>query len=317
MNGYARIQKSSGENQEAQAMPQAITEDTQFTLAGGGSPVILVPTYINDRGPYNFTLDTGATHSMISSELASNLAIQSDSKEQAFGAGGAVQILLTRVNSISVGLARQMNAQVYITSDLEQIGAALKTHVDGILGFSFMKDFRVIIDFQRNVLRLVRVSDNHRENSGCATPIPFTLAPAEPFILVQAVVNGQGPFQFALDTGAGRTVLMPELAERLNIRATKEIKGAGVGGKVQLTRATVDSLSVGGASVQDHAVVVGAFINTISAVAGTKLDGIIGQNFLTQFHVTIDYPRSLLTFALPPNTTDCAMNGTRHKKDSE
>jgi predicted aspartyl protease len=280
-------------------MPQAMTEYTQFTLTGGGAPLILVPTYVNGRGPYNFILDTGAAHSLISSGLASNLGIHSESEEKAFGAGGAVQISLARVSSIAVGLARQENAQVAITNDLEQIGAGLKAQVDGDLGFSFMKDFRVTVDYQRNVLRLVRASDNHDENSHDATAVPFTLASAEPLIVVQAVVNGQGPFQFAVDTGAGRTVLTPELAERLNIEATKEVKGAGVGGKMPLTGATVDSLSLCSATVRDHAVVVGAFIDTISAAAGTKLDGIVGHNFLNQFQLTIDYPQNRLTFMVP------------------
>jgi predicted aspartyl protease len=276
-------------------MTEAMTEDTQFTLAGGGSPLILVPTYVNGRGPYNFILDTGAALSLISSELASNLGIHSESEEKASGAGGDVQISLARVNSIDVGLARQENAQVGITNEFEQISAWLKAQVDGALGYSFMKDFRMTVDYQRNILLLLRASDNHDENSHDATAIPFALASAEPFIVLQAVVNGQGPFQFAVDTGAGRTVLTPALAERLNIGTTKEIKGAGAGGKIQLTQATVDSLSVGGATVRDHAVVVGAFINTISAAAETKLDGIIGHNFLNQFQVTIDYPQSRLT----------------------
>jgi hypothetical protein len=202
------------------------------------------------------------------------------------------------VDSITVGSARQKNAQVAITNELEQVGAALKAQVDGDLGFSFMKDFRMTVDYQRNVLRLARASDNH-ENSHDATTVPFTLASAEPVIVVQAVVNEQGPFPFALDTGAGRTVLTPELAERLNIGATKKIKGAGLGGKMQLTGATVDSLSLSGATVRDLDVVLGAFIHTISAAAGTKLEGIVGHNFLNQFLLTIDYPQNRLTLVVP------------------
>ena len=259
----------------------------------------MVPTYVNGRGPYNFILDTGAAQTLISPGLASSLGVHSETEEKAFGAGGAVQILLARVDSIAVGSVRQENAQVAIANEFEQIGAALKAQVDGDLGFSFMKDFRVTVDYQRNVLRLARASDNHDENSHDATTVPFTLASAEPLIVVQAVVNEQGPFQFALDTGAGRTVLTPELAERLNIGVTKEVKGAGVGGKVRLAGATVDSLSLSGATVRDHDVVVGAFIHTISAAVGTKLEGIVGHNFLNQFLLTIDYPQNRLTLAVP------------------
>jgi hypothetical protein len=66
---------------------------------------------------------------------------------------------------------------------------------------------------------------------------------------------------------------------------------------MQMTRGTVESLSVSGVVVRDHDVVVGGFIDAISEAAGTKLDGIIGHNFLSQFRVTVDYPRGFVTFA--------------------
>jgi len=65
------------------------------------------------------------------------LAFTRKTEEKAFGAGGAVQILLARVDSIAVGSVRQENAQVAIANEFEQIGAALKAQVDGDLGFSY------------------------------------------------------------------------------------------------------------------------------------------------------------------------------------
>ena len=37
-------------------------------------------------------------------------------------------------------------------------------------------------------------------------------------------------------------------------------------------------------------VIVGDFLDMLSGVIGTKLDGIIGYNFLRHFRVVIDYP---------------------------
>ena len=41
----------------------------------------------------------------------------------------------------------------------------------------------------------------------------------------------------------------------------------------------------------------GEFLKTLTVAIGTKLDGIIGHNFLDQFKVTIDYPRKALELA--------------------
>jgi predicted aspartyl protease len=273
--------------------------ETEFQLIGGTAPLVLVPSDVNGMGPYNFILDSGATHCLISPEIATNLGIQLESQEEAVGAGGAVQLSYARVGSLAVGSVEQENTQVIITHDLERIGAALKLTVDGAIGVSFMKDFCVTIDYQRKVLCFARPSDGPDEASPSASSIPFTLAPSEPLILLQAFVRAQGPFQFTLDTAAGRTVISPRLADRLNVRSGKAIVGAGVGGPIPLSRAQLDSLTVGDATVQDHIVVIGGFIDAISAAAGAELDGIIGNNFLNRFHVTLDYPRSRLRLAVP------------------
>jgi predicted aspartyl protease len=273
--------------------------ETLFQLIGERAPLILVPSYVNSMGPYNFILDSGATHCLISPELAANLGIQSESEEKAHGAGGTVQLSLVRVRSLAAGSAQQENSEVLITHDLARIGAALKLTVDGAIGFNFMKDFCVTIDYQRKELCFARPSDGGDETSRSGSSIPFTLTPAEPLILLAAFVNGQGPFQFTLDTAAGRSVISPQLADHLNVRSEKAIVGLGVGGQIPMSRTRLDSLTVGDAAAKDHIVVIGGFMDAISTTAGAKMDGIIGNNFLSQFHVTLDYPQSRLRFAVP------------------
>ena len=65
-----------------------------------------------------------------------------------------------------------------------------------------------------------------------------------------------------------------------------------------MSRARLESLTVGDATVRDHIVVIGGFMEAISLAAGAKMDGIIGNNFLNQFRVTLDYPQSRLSFAV-------------------
>src|SRR5207237_9152584 len=49
-----------------------------------------------------------------------------------------------------------------------------------------------------------------------ATTIPFD--PTNNMIVVNAMVNGQGPFRFLLDTGASHYVLRRELAQSLGLQ---------------------------------------------------------------------------------------------------
>lgn len=40
-------------------------------------------------------------------------------------------------------------------------------------------------------------------------------------------------------------------------------------------------------------VIVGEFLTMLSEVAGSKLDGIVGCNFLRHYQVVIDYPNEI------------------------
>lgn len=277
------------ENQERVAR-----ERIPFRLAGSQNPLILLPVHVNDKGPYEFILDTGASHSLVSPELAEILGVKPETEQQAMGAGGSVKLGLAHVASIAVGATRQSNVQVAITDELKRIGKAIQSRVDGDLGFDFLKDFRLVIDYRAGTLGFLPKLDINND-SRLTTSIPFALAAVQkPLILVQTMVNEHGPFQFALDTGASRTMLSSELADRLAIEIVEDSPGLGVGGQVKVLGGKVRSVAVGTAVARDHAVGVGDFLSMLSAALGTKLDGIIGYNFLNQFRVTIDYPNRIV-----------------------
>jgi predicted aspartyl protease len=271
-----------------------ISQSVPFRLAGGQNPLMLVPVYVNDKGPYEFILDTGASHCLLSKELAEILAVRPEMEKEATGAGGSVKLLLGHVTSIAVGSVRQTNVPVAITPELERIAAAIRSRVDGDLGFAFLKDFSITIDYKAGTLSLATGLPPGQQ-SPLAHSIPFELAaPHKPLILVQVTVNHQGPFQFALDTGASRTMLSTELARRLAIETAGDSLVSGGGGQIKILAGKVSSLAVRGAVVRDHAIGAGEFLQMLSTAMGTKLDGILGYNFLNQFKVTIDYPRSTL-----------------------
>jgi predicted aspartyl protease len=268
------------------------SKDVSFRLAGGQNPLILVPVYVDGKGPYEFILDTGAYRCLLSPELSASIGIRPESQQRATGAGGAIKISSAHVTSLAVGTARQENLEVAITDELSRFGEAVQSKVDGVLGSNFLKDFRVTVDYRRGVVRLARPSAQARAEGSVqsAASISFKLAmPSKPLILVPVFVNGRRPFQFVLDTGASRTTLSFDLARKLGIVAIGDRSGTGAGGQVRMLSATVDSLTVGKTSRSDAPVSVGGFLGNFSSVVGTKLDGIVGNDFLSQFEVTIDY----------------------------
>jgi predicted aspartyl protease len=121
---------------------------------------------------------------------------------------------------------------------------------------------------------------------------------AQPLILLPVSVNGQGPFEFILDTGAGTSLLSPELAQRIGAKIIGAKEGQSAGGKVLVSLAKVDSLAVGETRRDDVDVGI-VDLSHIGQAIGAKIDGDLGYNFFDRFQITIDYSNCEIRFDDP------------------
>src|SRR5436309_5233870 len=96
----------------------------KFRLAGGAQPLILLPVRVNDRGPFDFILDTGAGTSLLSSELAKELGTKIIGSKDGQSAGGKVSVSLGKVDSMAVGEAKLNDVDVGVV-DLGHIGKTI------------------------------------------------------------------------------------------------------------------------------------------------------------------------------------------------
>src|SRR6267143_838852 len=193
---------------------------TKFRLAGSAQPLILLPVHVNDRGPFDFILDTGAGTSLLSSELAKQLETKVIGSREGQSAGGKVSVSLAKVGSISVGETKLHDVDVGIV-DLAQIGKTIGAKIDGDLGYNFLKHFRVTIDYRDCEIRFDDPKRVERFGRSAKTEVPIRLAsPAKPLLLVDVHANGRGPFQFAIDTGTSTTAIAPELAKQLGVESS-------------------------------------------------------------------------------------------------
>jgi predicted aspartyl protease len=270
--------------------------EVEFRLVGGEQPLIVIPASVAGRGPFDFVLDTGAGTSLLSPRLASVLDIIPTGTREGRGAAGKVTVALASASSLSIGAAYRAPWPVGITAEVERIAAAVDSRIDGCIGYDFLKDFRVGIDYRR---RLVRLAQGAYETAGQPShhraEIPFRLAaPTKPLVMVPAFIAGQGPYAFAVDTGASTTVISPELARSLSLEQAPSGPVTAAGGVITTTMARVASLSVGTARRGHLAVLTADFLGQLGAAVGTTVDGVLGYNFLRHFRVTIDYPELTL-----------------------
>ena len=266
----------------------------KFRLAGGAQPLILLPVHVNNRGPFDFILDTGAGTSLLASELAKQLGVKIIGSKEGQSAGGNVSVSLTKVDWLAVGETKLDDVDMGVV-DLGQIGKTIGAKIDGDLGYNFLKHFRITIDYHDCEIRFDDPKRVEVFGRSSQTEIAIRLAhPAKPLILVDVHANGRGPFQFAIDTGTSTTAITPELAKELNVATSAIAPVTSGAAPVDVTAGAFQSFQIGGAKIDNLAVIVADFFPMLSQAVGAKLDGIVGYNFLRNYKVVIDYPNERL-----------------------
>ncbi|MHA2179513.1 MAG: retroviral-like aspartic protease family protein [Candidatus Thorarchaeota archaeon] len=125
----------------------------------------------------------------------------------------------------------------------------------------------------------------------------FNIDPASGHVHVPASVNGEGPFYFTLDTGAGYTTISKTLAEKLGIEisADEKKKAMGAGGNpVPVSNAKIEEFSIGSETFLNENMMVIDF-DAIFKGRGCATGGVIGHDILKHYRVSVNYETSTLT----------------------
>jgi predicted aspartyl protease len=126
--------------------------------------------------------------------------------------------------------------------------------------------------------------------------VPFQLF-QDSGIIVPVTIDGRGPFQFLLDTGASHSAVSGELAGRLELRPAARTLITTPTGQTWRPVVRVRDLVLGPFSVPE----------ILPSVAGgeylhdrMRVHGVLGQDVLAGLHYTLDYGRRALSWGGPP-----------------
>jgi len=141
--------------------------------------------------------------------------------------------------------------------------------------------------------------------AGCATPldeegavavVPYRLG-ENGHIIVETMVNDDGPFDFALDTASSITVTFDKLIEQMELDCVPEryvnVHGMVASGQFPLIR--IDAIEVGGQRWSD--VAVARLPGRTPACA--EIDGILGVDFMRRYAIGI-YAEERVISLYPP-----------------
>ncbi|HEX7151356.1 MAG TPA: aspartyl protease family protein [Thermoanaerobaculia bacterium] len=241
-------------------------------------------------------IDSGAVLSIISQRLATELSVRrlGTFRGEFYGLlGEPISVEFGMLDSIEIGAIIVENVPVAIMPDAKMSflitdEGKREFKMDFLLGANLLKEFRIDLNFDRNRVTFTKLTSRDR------VPAPDQNLFFEGFRpFVRGTVNGRGWFLFVLDTGSEVTFLNDSQMHKLPVsfiapRGHNAVL-QGLGG-AQKNGAKLEGVSVGVDKWN------GSF-RTIPMYESEEHEpsaGIIGENFLRNFNVTIDFGRMRL-----------------------
>ncbi len=113
-----------------------------------GNIIILPQVTINNRLNLSMLLDTGASYMVITQQQANALGLKNFKKVKLSTANGIVTGKLTTLKSVKLGNSESSNVEAVVLPD------ATSGRVQGILGLSFLSNYKYTIDRRNSLLIL-------------------------------------------------------------------------------------------------------------------------------------------------------------------
>jgi hypothetical protein len=246
---------------------------------------------LNGHKTVNAVIDTGAVVSIASERLADSLSLRRlpNVRGTFYGLlGEPIPVEFALLDSVTVGDIVVENVPIAIMPDDKMrfvVSGRREFKLDFLLGANFLKEFRTDLDFSRSVATFTRLTPADRHPAANQN---LFIQGFRPF--VRGTMNGHGWYVFALDTGSEITFLNERQIMNLPItQIAPRIHGAllqGLGG-AQKRGGRIDDVQIG---IDRWA---GKFRSVPMYSSGEQENaaGIIGENFLKNFRVIIDYGR--------------------------
>ena len=254
-----------------------------------------VPVTIEGRGPFQFVVDTGSDRTVVSQELASLLKLVAGKTVTMHSMTGVSPATTVTVPSLT--LAGQTTYAINAPALME---AYLGGH--GLLGIDTLKGRRVVMDFAKRTLSILRTGEKEAYDS--ETIVVTARSRFGQLVLVDADVDGT-PITVIIDSGAESTIgnaplraLLSKRNRKMQFFKTELIDVTG--GKLGAEYAAVGSIRLAGLTLT-NAVVAFADAHPFKRYGlETKPAMLLGMDSLRGFRrVSVDFAQRKVRF-LPP-----------------
>lgn len=260
-----------------------------FTMLTGG--IIIVHAALdNFKDSLNFVLDTGSGGISLDSTTCDYLGLPKKMSDKTVrGIAGMKVVEFTYNHSLRLQGLTVDNLDFHI-NDYEILTSAYGMRIDGIIGYSFLRRYLVMIDYEKMMIDVYTPGTYKYPRGGYLLRPQFTTLPMQQ---VSVRDNTLVTTKFYFDTGAGLCMLLNEdlVKDSALLRSKRKLyptEAEGLGGKKSMSLTVVKEVRVGPYRFRNVPVYV--FDDEFGVTSYPVLGGLIGNDILRRFNVILNYP---------------------------
>lgn len=271
--------------------------------------LIVVEVWLNNKGPYNFLLDTGIGTSLITDPyVAQDLNLTLQGRFLVAGAGEERPLEAFQAPRVAVRLGKEMEAPelsfLILSEDVLDLSGYVGMPIHGLLGSDVFRSFAVEIDSDQQIL-IFHAPQKYKAPTGRKwARISLDMEGRKSYLTLPVQLSDSltAPLKLVLDTGAGHALSLETTSDvRLTLPEARlrTSLGRGLSGNINGYLGRVPAIQLGRYRMP-------ALLTSFPDAADVALrtdaprNGNLGFELLKRFRVIIDYANNRLL--LRPNS---------------
>jgi hypothetical protein len=259
--------------------------------------MVVIRLTINDKGPYNFILDTGVGLMLITDPKlvdSINVLNKRTLKISSLGDGDDFEAYATSALNIGIpGLVSYDVAAAILKKDHFGLSNYAGIPIHGLLGYEFFNNLAVKIDFADSIITVWRPKDIRLFKKG--SKVPISIENRKPFVQAKVTfTNGNKTNnKLVIDIGAGHPLSLENIIEKHGLpeKFISANLGVGLTGPIEGFLSRVKEVDLGKYKLKN---VITSFPENNGNTPLLQRDGNLGIGILKRFTLIFDYPDSVL-----------------------
>ena len=272
--------------------------------------LIVVPVKINGV-TFSFILDSGVNRTILfNNDLISALQLKNKTSINLRGFSNSESIKAFKVEAslLEIDRLRSFNHEILLLEEVNlSFSQRMGTQIDGILGASLFKNYKITVNYNTERLRIERSQEKTISCRKCSV-LPIRFRNSKPLVSASIIQENGETIQgdFLIDSGSSDSLWLFNQHDKIEKPTSffPDFLGIGINGDVFGDRSKVETFRLGNFKLNQVKAAFPDSLGSYKVLVDSNRIGSIGGELLKRFKVTFDYPNNQIVFKKTSKTFD-------------